>query len=167
MTVAMLLGDAFDRVVESADDVVAGLSVEQLTHRPGQRGNSIAWLIWHLARVQDDHVCDLAEREQAWTAEGWIDRFDLGLPPADTGFGHSSQQVSQVVADAELLTGYLTVVTVRTKEYLGTLADEGYSRVIDTSWDPPVTLGVRLVSVVNDITQHVGQAAYVRGLLSD
>ncbi len=37
--------------------------------------------------------------------------------------------------------------------------------VVDERWDPPVTLGVRLVSVVNEVNQHVGQAAYVRGLL--
>jgi hypothetical protein len=37
--------------------------------------------------------------------------------------------------------------------------------VVDASWDPPVTLGVRLVSVISDDLQHAGQAAYLRGMI--
>lgn len=165
MTSAALLNDAFDRVTESAADVVAGLNREQLGFRPQGRGNSIAWLIWHLTRVQDDHVCDLAGREQSWTADGWMERFDLDLPPGDTGYGHGHSEVARVIAEAGLLTGYLTAVTSVTADYLMTLTDADYDAIVDDSWNPPVTLGVRLVSVVNDTTQHVGQAAYVRGLL--
>lgn len=164
MSTARLLTDAFDRVVESATDVVTGLDRERLAHRPAGRGNSIAWLLWHLTRVQDDHVSDLAGQRQLWLSDGWFDRFDLGLPPDDTGYGHSFEEASRVVADAPLLVGYLTAVTDATKAYLATLTETDYDRVVDRSWDPPVTLGVRLISVVNDTTQHVGQAAYVKGL---
>ena len=165
MDSAALLSDAFDRVLESATDVVSGLDTDALGFRPDDRGNSIAWLIWHLTRVQDDHVADLAGTEQRWTAGDWFDRFGLDLRPADTGYGHGSDQVSEVVVEGALLIGYLTDVTAASKDYLGTLSDADYDRVVDTAWDPPVTLGTRLVSVVNDDTQHIGQAAYVRGLL--
>jgi uncharacterized damage-inducible protein DinB len=56
-------------------------------------------------------------------------------------------------------------VHARSAEFLRGLSDEDLDRVVDTNWDPPVTLGVRLVSVLSDDFQHLGQAAYLRGLL--
>jgi uncharacterized damage-inducible protein DinB len=165
MTPSELLQDAFTRVVESVDSVVDGLSADQLTHRPSARANSIAWLVWHLARVQDDHVADVAGTEQVWTSQGYADRFGLPFEVSATGYGQSSEEVGQVRADADLLAAYARAVHEQTLAFLATLTDADLDRVVDTRWDPPVTLGVRLVSVVNDDTQHVGQAAYARGLL--
>jgi uncharacterized damage-inducible protein DinB len=165
MTPAELLEGAFERVVESGRAVVDGLDADRLATRPAAGANTIAWLVWHLARVQDDHVADVAGHEQAWTADGFADRFGLPFDPRDTGYGHSSEQVGQVHADGDLLAEYLQAVHDRTVAYLRTLGEDDLDRVVDERWDPPVTLGVRLVSVVNDDTQHVGQAAYVRGLL--
>ena len=166
MTPAELLEDAFDRVLQSANGAVDGLSEAQLAHRPGPDANSIAWLVWHLARVQDDHVADVAGTEQVWTAQDFVSRFDLPFDAEATGFGMSSEEVGHVRASAELLTAYLEAVHAATVSYVGGLAPEDLDRVVDERWDPPVTLGVRLVSVVNDGTQHAGQASYVRGLLS-
>lgn len=165
MTPAELLIDAFGRVHEDALRVLDGLDADSLAHRPRPDANSIAWLVWHLTRVQDDHVADVAGTEQVWTCEGFADRFGLDLPVADTGFGHSSDQVGRVRAEAGLLADYLTAVHGRTVSYLQGVVAEDLDRVVDEDWDPPVTLGVRLVSVVNDDTQHIGQAAYLRGLL--
>ena len=53
-----------------------------------------------------------------------------------------------------------------TVAYLATVAPEDLDRVVDERWDPPVTLGVRLVSVLSDDLQHAGQAAYARGLIT-
>jgi DinB family protein len=165
MTPAQLLTDGFERVLEAGRAVVEGLDPDELAHRPGTDANPIAWLVWHLARVQDDHVADVAGREQVWTAAGFEERFGLPFGTGDIGYGHTSEQVAQVRADAELLAAYLTAVHEQTADYLGGLADADLDRVVDDRWDPPVTLGVRLVSVLNDDAQHVGQAAYVRGLL--
>ena len=165
MTPAELLKDAFGRVHDGGVAVVDGLSPDELTHRPGPAANSIAWLVWHLARVQDDHVADVAGVEQVWTAHGFAERFALPFAAADIGYGHSSEQVAQVQAEAGLLAEYLSAVHTATLAFLDTVGADDLDRVVDTRWDPPVTLGVRLVSVVNDDTQHLGQAAYVRGLL--
>jgi uncharacterized damage-inducible protein DinB len=164
-TSADLLGDAFDRVRGVVGRVLDGLTDDQLAAQVGPGANSIAWLVWHLTRIQDDHVCAVAGTEQAWTAEGWYDRFGLPLDPADHGYGHTADQVKSVKASAELLRGYHDAVHRRTAEYVAGLTDADYDRVVDTNWDPPVTLGVRLVSVISDDLQHAGQAAYVRGLL--
>jgi hypothetical protein len=165
MTPAELLIDSFERVLESGTAVVADLSEDQLAHRPSPDANPIAWLVWHLARVQDDHVAGVSGLEQVWTAQDFVGRFGLPFAAEDIGYGHSSDEVGRVHASADLLTEYLTAVHEQSVGYLATLTEADLDRVVDTHWDPPVTLGVRLVSVVNDDAQHVGQAAYLRGLL--
>lgn len=165
MTPAELLVESLGRVLESGTTVVDGLTADQLAHRPTPDANSIGWLVWHLTRVQDDHVAEVAGIEQVWTAQGYAARFALPLEVGDIGYGHTSEQVGQVRATADLLASYLAAVHAQSVGYLRGLSADDLDRVVDERWDPPVTLGVRLVSVVNDDTQHVGQAAYVRGLL--
>ena len=161
-----LLVDAFGRIRSLVHGVVEGLAPAQLGLRVDDGANTIAWLVWHLTRVQDDHVADVAGAEQAWTAEGWADRFGLPFDVADTGFGHSSEEVGQVrVDDPGLLTGYHDDVHARTVDYVQGLTAADLDRVVDAAWDPPVTLGVRLVSVIGDDLQHAGQAAFVRGIV--
>ncbi|MEP9384365.1 mycothiol transferase [Nocardioides cheoyonin] len=165
MTPADLLKDAFGRIVEGGTAVVDGLTEDQLTHRVAPDANTIAWLVWHLTRVQDDHVAEVAGTEQVWTAQGFAGTFALPFSVRATGYGQSTDEVGQVRASAEQLAAYLTATHEATVAFLDTVKESDLDRVVDTRWDPPVTLGVRLVSVVNDDTQHLGQAAYVRGLL--
>ena len=165
MRSADVLTDAFQRVRDAVHPAVNGLSVEELTFRPDAESNSIAWLVWHLTRIQDDHVAALAGVPQAWTSGGWADRFGLPFDVSDTGYGHDADAVAAVVADAGSLLGYFEDVHAASVAYLATLQDADLDRVVDRTWDPPVTVGVRLVSVIGDDLQHVGQAAYLRGLL--
>ncbi|TDV55016.1 uncharacterized protein DUF664 [Actinophytocola oryzae] len=158
-----MLVDAFGRIKGIVHQTVDGLSEDQLAHRPGGEANSIAWLVWHLTRIQDDHVADAAGTEQVWPK--WADRFGLPFDVGDTGYGHDSAAVAVVRVSAELLAGYHDEVHERTVEYVSAVTDTDLARVVDERWDPPVTLGVRLVSVVSDDLQHAGQAAFVRGLL--
>ncbi len=160
-----LLVDAFGRVHETVHTVVTGLTPDALAFRPDGDANSIGWLVWHLTRIQDDHVADVAATEQRWTAAGWDGRFALPFERLETGYGQSAKDVGAVVADAALLLGYHDAVHAATVAYVRGLVDADLDRVVDTRWDPPVTLGVRLVSVLADDLQHVGQAAYVRGLV--
>ena len=161
-----LLLDAYERIQEHLRPAVEGLSPEQLEYRPAPDADSIAWLAWHLARIQDDHIADVAGTEQVWTAEGWVDRFGLPFGPSATGYGFTLEQVAQVRGlTADLLLDYAAAVHARTAEFLRGLTDDDLDRVVDERWDPPVTLGVRLISVLSDDLQHVGQAAYVRGSL--
>jgi hypothetical protein len=160
-----VLVDAFERVRDAVHPAVNDLSAEQLAFRPYGESNSIAWLVWHLTRIQDDHVAGLHGEEQAWTGGGWFERFALPFDPADTGYGHGPEDVAKVTADATLLLGYFEAVHDKTVAYLCTLSNTDLERVIDPSWDPPITVGIRLVSVIADDLQHVGQAAYVRGVV--
>ena len=160
-----LLVDAFGRITEAVHDAVDGLTLEQLTFRVDPRANSIAWLVWHLTRIQDDHVAGVAETEQVWITEGWYERFKLPFDRRAHGYGQSPDEVGAVRVESSLLAGYYDAVHERTTAYLQGLTDADLDRVVDTRWKPPVTLGVRLVSVITDDLQHAGQAAYLRGVV--
>ncbi|MBO1752670.1 DUF664 domain-containing protein [Actinotalea sp. BY-33] len=164
MDVREILADGFERVREEVVAVLDGIASADLDRAPAPGANTIAWLVWHLSRVQDDHVADAFDQGQVWT-EGWGDRFGLDLPRLDTGFGHGPAEVEAVRASAELLAGYHEAVHARTVELLRGVGSRDLDRVVDEAWDPPVTLGVRLISVISDDLQHVGQASYLRGLL--
>jgi uncharacterized damage-inducible protein DinB len=166
MTSAELLTDAFGRIREAVHEAVAGLTPGQLSFQPSPETNSIAWLVWHLTRIQDDHVAGVAQAEQVWTSGGWAQRFALPFPERDTGYGHRPADVAAVrVASADLLTGYHDAVHEQTIRFTGGLTDGDLPRIVDKRWDPPVTLAVRLVSVISDDLQHAGQAAFLRGMI--
>lgn len=160
-----ILTDAIGRVRDSVHAAAGGLDTDQLATKPYANGNTVAWLLWHLTRVQDDHIADAAGFEQLWTSDGWYERFGLPFTPEATGYGQSPAEVAAVRADSALLLGYHDAVSARTIEWLGSLTKRDFDRIVDESWDPPVTLGVRLVSLLADDLQHAGQAAYVRGML--
>lgn len=167
MDATSLILELFGRVPPLARRAVDGLDLDILTRPPSPGANPIAWLIWHLTRVQDHHVAELAGAEQVWTAGDWARRFGLAADPSETGYGHTAEQVAGVRPDLpDALLGYLDTVTARNRAFLAALGPADLDRVVDTRWDPPVTMGVRLVSVADDSLQHVGQAAYVRGLLT-
>ncbi|MFJ8658230.1 DUF664 domain-containing protein [Streptomyces sp. NPDC093795] len=165
MNSAALLTDSFGRIREAVHEAVEGLTEDQLAVRIDPDANSVAWLVWHLTRIQDDHLAGAYGTEQLWTGDGWRDRFGLPFPAEATGYGQSRAQAGKVRAPAELLLGYHDAVHARTEELIGTVTNADLDRVVDTAWDPPVTLGVRLVSVIADALQHAGQAGYVRGVV--
>jgi uncharacterized damage-inducible protein DinB len=158
--------DGFSRIQGTVREAVSGLSAAQLNERLDGTANSIGWLVWHLTRVQDDHVAEVAGVEQVWTARGFERRFGLDLPRSSIGYGHDDAEVAAVRVDSpELLLEYYDAVHEQTLQFLKGVTDADLDRVVDRRWDPPVTLGVRLVSVIDDDAQHVGQAAFVRGVL--
>jgi hypothetical protein len=172
MTSADLLTDAFSRIREGVADVTDGLSPGQLAERLAAEANPIAWLIWHLSRVQDDHVAAAFGATQAWVTGGWAER--LGLPAAsmELGYGHTSAQVADVTEaicgrpdPGKLLVEYYETAHAQTLSLVSAITDPDLERVVDRRWTPPVTLGVRLVSVIDDDARHLGQAEFVRGIL--
>jgi hypothetical protein len=161
-----LLTDAFHRLPPLVRAHADGADAHLLHTRPDADANPLAWLLWHTIRVQDVQVAELADREQVWTAQGWVDRFGLPLEPGDHGYGHRREQVASVrIEDPGLLVAYQEAVTVMIDDYLAEVDADELSRVVDDDYDPPVTAGVRLVSILDDAFQHLGQAGYLRGLL--
>jgi hypothetical protein len=166
MNVNELLIETYGRLPELVRAAGEGLTAEQLSWAPGPGANSIGWLIWHLTRVQDHHVSELRDDDQEYVTGNWGARFGVKSDPSDTGYGHTPAEVAGVRPESDrALIEYYDAVHARTLGYLGGLSGADLDRVVDERWDPPVTLGVRLVSVYDDDAQHAGQAAYVRGLL--
>jgi hypothetical protein len=164
-TMNKLLIDAFGRVRGVVHAVVDTMGEEELSYRPSEAANSIAWLVWHLTRIQDDHIAEISGQEQVWTGAGWSEKFNLPLPDESTGFGHSAEEVVMVRASSDKLLGYYDAVHENTIEYIKSLKPKDFERIVDHSYEPPVTLAVRLVSILSDDLQHAGQAAYIKGLI--
>jgi hypothetical protein len=162
-----ILVDAVSRIKETSASAARGLTLEQVETRIDPEANTIAWLLWHIGRVQDAQVADAAGETQLWLTDGWADRFDLPFSKTATGYGHSAHDVAAVRGvSSELLVDYIAAVCDRTSEYLRSLGDDDLDRVVDEHWNPPVTLAVRLVSVISDDLQHAGQAAFIRGVVT-
>jgi uncharacterized damage-inducible protein DinB len=166
MDIGPFLLELYGRIPPLAADAIDKLSAEQLTWAPTSGANSAGWLVWHLARVQDHHMAELVDEPQIWASGTWAERCRLEPDPSNTGYGHGPDDVQAVRPDSpEVLLGYLGEVDARTHRFLEGLTAADLDRVVDRRWDPPVTLGVRVVSIADDCLQHAGQAAYVRGLL--
>jgi hypothetical protein len=165
MDVAALLAESYGRIGPVLHRAVRDLDSRGLTFRPDGEANSLAWLVWHAARVQDAQIADVAGIGQVWVVQGWAQRLGLPFVATATGYGQTSDDVARVDAPADLLLGYYDAVAQQTLDFLARLGPDDLDEVVDESWDPPVTLGVRLVSILGDDLQHAGQASYVRGLL--
>lgn len=166
VTRTMLL-DVFDRAGEQFADLLDGLEEKALLWRPAPEANPIGWIAWHVTRVQDDHMAELGGVEQVWTARrpgvSWYERFALPYEQDEHGFGQTPEQVGAFHAAPDTLLGYHADVTAMTRQVVEGFSD--YERIVDENWDPPVTAAARLVSVVDEVNQHLGQIAYIRGLL--
>ncbi len=163
--VRSVLLDGFQRVEEGVGAVLEGLDVDDLTWRPAAQANPVGWLLWHLSRQQDAQLAALAGEEQVWTAEGWHARFSLPYGTGASGYGQSPDDVGRFrVEEPRLLSGYAASVHGLTRRLVEGLEAEDLDRVVDASWDPPVTVGVRVYSVLEDAAKHLGQAEYVKGM---
>ena len=162
-----LLTDGYTRIAQVLERALNGMAQGDLNWQPRPDCNSMGWLAWHLTRVQDGHIADLMEKEQLWISDGWHAKFNRPADPRDSGFGHSPEQVAAFKSpDAETLLVYYHAVVERTKRYLNTLSKTDLDRELnEPRYQPLPTVGVRLISVMSDNLQHVGQTAYVRGLM--
>jgi len=175
MDAIKVLQDLVARPSQALDNFWDDLDPSRLNNHPGGHPNSIAWLIWHTARETDAQIAPLADQEQVWTADGFDARFgltDVHLGTGEVGLGQSAEQARAVTVEAtpegkRLLREYLDTVYAMATRWIATLNETELDRVIDDQWDPPVTLGIRVISVLDDATQHIGQAAYAAGTVED
>ncbi len=159
-----LLVNVFERTTQTLEKALDGLSAYDLHYVPVPDSNSIAWLAWHLTRVQDSAVSGLIGKEQRWITEKWYSKFNRTPDPRDLGVGHTAEDVSKLKPpDAKSLLDYHHAVAKQTKEYLEKLTEAELAREIDNPRSP--TVGLRLSGIINDNIQHLGQIAYIRGMV--
>lgn len=160
-----ILSDLAQRPIDAAN-ALPSLTSEQLNAHPGGHPNSVAWLLWHSGREVDAQLADLTGGTQEW--ERYRDRFGLGAAGDAVGYGQSPEEAEGiVVGDQGLLLEYLEAALAAVHRYTGSLSEEDLDEVIDSNWTPPVTRGVRLISIIDDAIQHMAQAAYVAGALAE
>jgi len=161
-----MLADGYNRIVDVLERVLKGLTEDDLNWQPSPDCNSIGWLAWHLTRQQDAQISSLAGEEQLWTKDGWHAKFNRPSDPRDVGFGHTPEQVAAFKSpDVETLLAYNKAVVERSKAYFNTLSKTDLDRELnEPMFQPLPTVGVRLISIMDDSVLHAGQAAYVRGL---
>jgi len=156
-----IFADFIQRPID-ATGYLPNLSAEQLNAHPAGHPNSVAWLLWHTGREIDVQLSAMSGKPQVW--EKFRDRFELGDLGETVGYGHASEQAGQIkVNDQQLLVDYVGFSVRALGEYVASLSEQDLDEVIDNSWETPVTRGIRLVSIVDDATQHVGQASYAAG----
>ena len=161
-----LISDGYERVLQFMGSVLKGLSEDDLNWQPRQDCNSIGWISWHLTRQQDAQIAILMGEKQLWIKDGWHAKFEQAPAPDDIGFGHTPEQVAEFKSpDVQTLLDYQRAVLDRSKRYFQTLSKTDLDRELDEPWFQPLpTVGVRLVSILEDSFLHCGQAAYLRGL---
>jgi len=154
--------DCFTRVHESLHRVFADVTEDELTREPHP---PMGWLAWRFTRVIDNNVSRLTGRDQLWIADGWHARFSMEPLPNDFGRGltHTREQVSAFRANRELVLGYHDATHERTVAYLDSLRPEDYDRELDEpQYQPLPTIGVRLVSLLDNAMQNMGQISYLK-----
>lgn len=163
-----VLAEGLGRVTDHVRGLLDGLDTDQLAVQPASGANSIGWQLWHLTRGIDSQVTHLGDGAQVWVTDGFAQRLGFEPDPTDTGYGHSATEAASVrIDDAAVFLDYVDAVVERACARLDTIDDADLDVVIDEHWDPPVTEGVRWVSIIGDCLQHIGQAAYLKGMLAD
>jgi hypothetical protein len=158
--------DALERIRSILHRTLAGLTLDEIQRQPTPDSNSIAWLTWHLTRVQDNGISGLFDQEQAWISQGWHAQFAMAPDPDNEGQGHTAEQVAAFRAPSiQTLLDYHDSVSTRSKHFVAGLTPAGFNRELnEPQYQPRPTVGVRLVSILSDNLQHAGQVAYLRGV---
>jgi len=162
-----ILINSYEDIHGEMKRVFKGLTKDDLGWQPKPDCNSIGWLAWHLLRVEDNQVAYLFDEEQLWIKDGWHSKFDRPADAKDVGFGNTPKQVAEFKSpDIQLFLDYSEAIFKRIKNHFLSMSAADLDQPLNQYWGKtPVKLGWRLISVLEDCFQHIGQIAYVRGLL--
>ena len=152
----------YESLVRSVD----GLSPAELAWQPKPGCMSVAFLVWHYARVLDFWFqTGIRHVPQLWE-ESWAERFGRSpADPRDIGFGLTPEQVDAFrVPDVSELLGYAEASRDAALGYLGGVGDADLAAVQATSRRGTITLGTLCEQLVWELNQHGGQIAYLRGM---
>lgn len=105
--------------ISAAERTFAGLSDEQMRVRPRQDLNSLAWLMWHIARAEDIILNPVLAGRSQVCDDAW--RKKLGVARKDFGIGMTSAEVSDLTGQIDIgaLREYRDAVGRRTREIIG------------------------------------------------
>ena len=157
----------FDSTLSILEQTLKGLTREELDWQPKPNCNSIGWITWHLSRFLDWGSSFFSGEEQLWIKDGWFGRFDRPADLADTGGRNTPEQVAAFKSpDTDTLIDYYRAALEKFKLFLNTVSSSDLDKEYDDNWSQVYpTLGSRINAAVRETLQHLGQIAYIRGLL--
>ncbi|MEQ4208883.1 DinB family protein [Actinopolymorpha sp. B9G3] len=162
-----LVRDLVHRTEREVLAVLDGLDASWLDIAAEPGTNSIGWLVWHLTRSYDRNVSELQNQQQLWQSEGWHARFGRAPDANDTGYRHSALQAAAFRSPGpNVLAGYHVAVVEMIDAYLDRAPDDDPDRLVTSpTLTNTASVHLRLIGVLVEALQHVGQAALLRGML--
>lgn len=139
------------------------LTQEEVAWSPNPECNSIAFILWHIARLEDVFINSVIQGErELYEKEGWREK--LGTPTGDTGTRYTEEMLRVwPVPEMEVLQGYADSVREKTLVFLESIPPEKLSEVPRPDRSPD-TMGALLGGLSTEIAMHVGQICYLRGV---
>jgi hypothetical protein len=166
MPISDFILDMLDRMQQAVMEAVDSLSREELAWRPEPEANPIGFILWHQLRCEDAFVQGLIQRKtQVWVTEKWYQKLNLPENPMDNGYGYTAEQVAVFpILELSDLSGYAEAVRSRTLEYLKGVPPDKFDEVIQAGVFKGLAISKVFSLLLCEITQHIGQIAYLRGL---
>ncbi len=154
------LGEYWDGLRKALE----GLTAAERRFQPNADANHIDFIVWHMARDEDGEIHTFAQRTgEIWQCDAWDQK--LGLPPGDSGFGYTVEQVANLPQfDMVDCLAYYEAVRRATLRYLDGLTPADLARCPHPERRPGYSIGRMLTHLIVEGSQHLGQVAYLRGL---
>ena len=167
MKPALQIVDAgLNEVFGDLKNALDGLDEYELHWRPTLESNSIDWIVWHMARTEDYWInTRLCERETVWVSQGWRER--IGVFVEGTGFAQTLEQIRAMPElDVPVLLAYYEAVRTRTVEFFThEMEEDDLGKVLGMRGAEPMTCASVLGHLLAELAQHLGQVAYIRGIM--
>ena len=166
MSVGEISNAAYDRIAGVLRRALTDMTVTQLTTQAaGPESNPIGWIAWHLTRTQDKNYSALLGREELWSKDGWYQKFGLPIE-SGTGNGDSLETVRSFdPINSDTLLAYFDATRALSREFLDSLDADDLNQPSPSGLPTTEVIKVSIARVTGDLIQHIGQIAYVRGLV--
>jgi hypothetical protein len=139
------------------DEVFKDATEEQIRRIPSNCEHSIAWVIWHLARIEDVTMNMLvAGSPQILNRGGWLDRMKVALRHAGNAMDEAAVAEFSAAIDIEALRAYRVAVGRTTREIVGQLQPEELKQKVDASRVQQVTQEGAVVEEARGIVEYWG-----------
>jgi uncharacterized damage-inducible protein DinB len=153
-----------EEYLQALQRTIEGLTPDEMRWQPTPHTNHIAWLVWHLARVEDRWVSRLRQAPEVWNDEGWANRFRMD--PESNGFGQTMEEVRAMPEIAlQDLMAYFDAVRVVTRHYLEQATDADLAQTYPHPRFGECTGAWIVGHILVEESQHVGQVALIRGMV--
>ena len=158
-----LIRKGFDEYLDDLKGHLEGLTEDERRFQIAPESNHIDFIVWHMARVEDDFLQRFAQRAPTvWQRDGWHER--LGLPERASGFRYTPKQVAELPRfDMGEMLAYYDAVRAETYKFLDSISESDLANKPHPR-RPQYSVCDMFSHLMCEESQHVGQVAYIRGI---